>query len=477
MTEKKSKKEIDESFDKAVTVAKEVVPDDAPPKKKDVSAAIRQEFSSKRSSSRLKKAVESVERLGGSVSTVEELKGPVVIIAGLRINPVVTGLKPTGGSGDLYVHEGKEFYLPHHLLHNAFTRNGFEENEPWVQTTNYSGPEMSLFAFVYDNETFYLLMDEHSSFTRDAEGYYPRMNGGQLVLINSSSANDLFTGQSVLANVASENNSLNKSSIIVTAARVGRQRGWGVSSPFKQGAKREKYSGLRLKQVDVVDSELSRGRYYSSNFTKTSVIGTGPSENDVIHTYLTECDIKGSKVILANLTGEDLSLRAEGEVLVKGVSRLSNQQWSFPSIHVTNRFAFTEIDHINRHDRAIKMVRINPTEVELTLDLWKDGVKLAIDAPRFTVESIIREGLRANKDKKSEPATPGISPFGGYQSPFQPLGYRHDKPGETISNFMESYIVESVISRLGMIQLLNEVEECASELSRTRNGDYINFLD
>lgn len=478
MTDKKVDKVIDEAAKDAVATVKKDADKGAPPaKKKDITTEIRQEFGSKRLANRLKKAVESVTTLGGSVSPVEAVQGPVVTIAGLRINPIATGLKPTGSSGDLYVHEGKEFYLPHHLLYNAFTRNGTEENEPWVRTTNYNGPEMSLFAFVYDGETFYLLMDEHSSFTRDGEGYYPRMKGGQLILINSSSTNDLFTGHSVLANVVSENNTLNKSSIIVTSARVGRQRGWGASTPFKLGAKREKYSDVRLKQVDAVDSELNRGRYYSSNFTKSSVTGTGAGENDISHSYLTECEVKGSKVTLTNLTGEDLDLRADGEVLVKGVSRLVNQQWSFPTIHVTNRFAFTEIDHINRHDRAIKMVRISPAEVEIRLDLWKDGVKLAIDAPRYTVESVIREGIRNNKAKKSEPVTPGIGPFGGFQGPFQPLGYRHDKPGETISNFMENYIVETVISRLGMIQLLDEVEECASDLSRPRNTDYINFLE
>lgn len=479
MTEKKGKKEIDDSFDKAVVAAKEAIATATPAEKKEVITDKQQRLDtgSKRTNSRLKKAVESVERLGGSVSEVEPLKGPVVIIAGLRINPIATGLKPTGGSGELYVHEGKEFYLPHQLKYNSFTQNGVDELEPWVQTTNYQGPEMSLFAFVYDNETFYLLMDEHSSFTRDAETYYPRMKGGQLVLINSSSSNDLFTGHNVLANVVSENNTLSKSNIVVTAARVGRQRNWGVSSPFKLGAKRDKYSELRLKQVDVIDSELSRGRYFSSNFTKTSIAGNGQGENDISHTYLTECDIKGSKVTLANLTGEELTIRAEGEVLVKGVSSLSNQQWSFPSIHVTNRFAFTEIDHVNRHDRAIKMVRISPTEVEIAVALWKGGVKLAIAAPRQTVESVIRAELREDKDKKPEPTQMGFSAFGGFNGPFQPLGYRNDKPGETISNFMESYIVETVVSRLAMILMLDEVEECAEDLKRSRNTDYINFLE
>ena len=484
MTDKKVDKPADGTIleatgkDKKVSSPAPVVEKGAlPVKPKDTLSEIQQEFSGKRTNTRLKKAVESVERLGGSVSKVESLKGPVVIIAGMRINPIATGLKPTGGSGDLYVHEGKEFYLPHQLRFNNFTHNGIVENEPWIQTSNFNGPEMSLFAFVYDSETFYLLMDEHSSFTRDAENYYPRMKGGQLVMINSSSNNDLFTGHNVLANVESEDNSLNKSNIVVISARIGRERGWGASTQFKLGAKREKYSELRLKQVDVLDSELSRGRYYSSNFTKSSITGTGTAENDIVHTYLTECEIKGSRVTLANLTGEDLTLRADGEVLVKGVNRLANQQWSFPSIHVTNRFAFTEIDHINRLDRAIKMVRISPTEVEIAIELWKDGVKLAIDSPRPTIETVIRNGLRAGKDKKPEITQPGFPPFGGYQGPFQPLGYRHDKPGETISSFMESYIVETVISRLGMIQLLDEVEECASDLIRARNTDHINFLE
>jgi hypothetical protein len=161
-------------------------------------------------------------------------------------------------------------------------------------------------------------------------------------------------------------------------------------------------------------------------------------------------------------------------MLIKGVSRLRNQNWDFPSVHVTNRFAFTEIDYVTRQDRGLKMVRISETEVELSIVQWKQGVKLAIDAPRHTVEAVIREGLRDDRLKKPEPAL-AVGPFGAYPAPFQPLHFRGEKPGDTIRNFMESYIVEQVISRLGMIQMLDEIENTAKELNAGRAIDHVNF--
>lgn len=487
MTVKKIDKPTDEAVKDAVAVVKKVAdtlaavektdpPKGAKPKALD---EVILDFGKHDSNSRMKRAVKDTQKLGTTVVPVEKVKGPVVVIAGMNISPVATGLKPTGPCGDMYVHEGKEFHLPGHLLFNPHTRTGVDENEPWIRTTSYQGPEMSLFAFVYDGDTFYLLMDEHSSFTRDTQSYYGRSKGGMLIMINSVSNNDQFIGHNVLVNVESEDGTYNQSSIIVSSSRVGPIRGWGESSAFKVGSKREKYSNIRLKKVDVVDTALSRGRYYSCNFTKCHIRGTGTTENDITNSYLTECRIKGSRVTLVNLSGESLDFSAEGEILIKNVGKLKDQQWSFPSIHVTNRFAFTEIDYLTRHDRAIKMVRISPTEVELSLTLWKDNVKVAIDTPRYTVESIVREGLREDKDKKTEPAqflSPFVSPT--YNGPFQPLGYRGlDRPTDGIRGYMEGYIVDQVVSRLGVIQMLDEVEKAAQDITYGRTQDYINFLE
>lgn len=484
MTEKKGDKVVSEAVatvkkvaDKLAEIEKGAPPAPAETKPKDTEIKIGGEFGSTMSNRRLRKAVEDTVKIGGKATPVEKVKGPTVVIAGMNIAPIVTGLKATGSSGDVYVHDGKEFWLPGHLLYNAHTRSGENPNEPWIQTTSYKSPEMSLFAFVYDNVTFYLLMDEHSSFSRDAECYYPRTPGGHLIMINSTSHNDHFINSVVLANVESSNNTLNQSHIIVNSSRIGPQRGWGGSSPFKVGDSRQKYSDLRLKKTDVIDSSLTRGQYYSCNFTNSCVTGTNTYENHIKNTYLTECRIRGSRVKLKNLTGEALDFNAEGEVLVKGVGRLNNHQWHFPSIHVTNRFAFTEIDYVTRHDHGIKMVRTTETEVEIALQRWKEGIKVAIDAPRHTVELAIRDGLKEGKEKKLEPAQFS----GGFGSfPYQPLGslsYRGEKPGDGIRNYMDSYIVDQVVSRLGMIQMLDEVEKTAKELNYGRNDDDMSFLD
>ena len=65
MTEKKGKKEIDDSFDKAVVTAKEAIATATPAEKKEVIADKQQRLDtgSKRTNGRLKKAVEFIKSL------------------------------------------------------------------------------------------------------------------------------------------------------------------------------------------------------------------------------------------------------------------------------------------------------------------------------------------------------------------------------------------------------------------------------
>ena len=423
---------------------------------------------------RMKKAIEGAEKLGATVTPIEPEKGPVVIVGGVRISPIKTGIKPSGGSGDIYVVDGMEFWLPHHVVYNQHTRRS-RSDEPWEDSSTFQGPEMSLFAFTYDGSTFYLLMDEHSTFTRNDDAYYNRSKGGHLIMLNSSSLNDQFIGGATLVNVESENNVLNRSSIVNNSASVGRERGWGASREFQLGDKRQKYEKVRLRKTDVIDSDLSGGRYIDCNFTKISLVGGGTAENLVSGSSLSESRIYGSKITIENVRGETLNIHADGEILIKGISHLVNQDWNFPSIYITNRFAFTEIDYVTRADRGIRLIRLNKKEVGLNLLYWKSSTKLAIDANRQVIEETLRGELEKDKEKKDTPP-PLNGPF-GYIPAFPPSPFSPPKPGESIRNFVMQYLVDQVFSRLGMIQMLDEVEETAKELHGDKSDSLYNLYE
>jgi hypothetical protein len=367
-----------------------------------------------------------------------------------------------------------EFWLPHHVVYNQHTRRS-RSDEPWEDSSTFQGPEMSLFAFTYDGSTFYLLMDEHSTFTRNDDAYYNRSKGGHLIMLNSSSLNDQFIGGATLVNVESENNVLNRSSIVNNSASVGRERGWGASREFQLGDKRQKYEKVRLRKTDVIDSDLSGGRYIDCNFTKISLVGGGTAENLVSGSSLSESRIYGSKITIENVRGETLNIHADGEILIKGISHLVNQDWNFPSIYITNRFAFTEIDYVTRADRGIRLIRLNKKEVGLNLLYWKSSTKLAIDANRQVIEETLRGELEKDKEKKDTPP-PLNGPF-GYIPAFPPSPFSPPKPGESIRNFVMQYLVDQVFSRLGMIQMLDEVEETAKELHGDKSDSLYNLYE
>lgn len=462
MTEKKEAKPAAE-FKTAVAIEKPV------PSKEPVKKPVTQ---------RMKKAVEGAEKLGASATPVVVEKGPKVVVGGMRLTPIKTGIRPNGPQGDLYSVDGREFWIPHQVLHNQHTqRKQANDDAPWDFSSNYEGPEMSLFVFTYDAQTFYVLMDEHSSFVRDDDVYYNHTKGGALLLINSSSYNDQFINSNVLVNVDSSQSTLNRSTIIVNSRSVGRDTSWGSGGPFRLGDKREKYEHVRLLRTDVIDSELSKGRYIDSSFAKSAVTSSG-KDNFVKATNLTESRIHGSKLDLIGLRGEGLDIHSPGDVTLKGISLLLKQTWRFSSVYITNRFAFTEIDYLTARDCGIKMVRISPTEVEVRVHEWKDGIILKLDATRPTIEESLRKAIEEDKGKKDAPIVTNQPGFGfAYQGAFAPARFGPPSPGETIQQVALEYLVTQVSSRLGMIQLLDEVEETAKCLNPNKAYDGDNFYD
>ena len=469
---------VNEAFDKAVADAKGKVAFNANvPGSKPVKEATPVK---KPVTQRMKKAVEGAEKLGASATPVVVEKGPKVIVGGMRLTPIKTGIRPNGPQGDLYSVDGREFWIPHQVLHNQHTqKKPTASDAPWDFSSSYEAPEMSLFVFTYDGQTFYVLMDDNSSFVRDDDIYYHHTKGGALLMINSSSHNDQFINSNVLVNVDSVQGTLNKSMIVVNSRSVGRDTSWGSGGPFRLGDKREKYEHVRLLRTDVIDSEVSKGSYVDSSFAKSSITSGGKS-NEVKSTNLTESRIHGARLELRGLRGEGLDVHSSGDITLKGISLLMKQTWRFSSIYVTNRFAFTEIDYLTARDCGIKMVRINPTEVEVRVHEWKDGFSLKLDATRPTIEEALRRAIEEDKGKKDVPV-PALTPGFGFGAPFpgayNPGRFGQPNPGETIQQVALQYLVDQVSSRLGMIQLMDEVEETAKCLNPNKSYEGDNFYD
>jgi len=438
---------------------------------------------------RLGKVIESAQRYGGKTEALLPGKGPTVVIAGTRIGPVATGLKPTGPGGEVYVYEDQHFQLPHQVLYNEYTRTQ-STNAPWEDPTNFDFPEMSLFIFSFSGVKYHLLMDDRSSFVLSDDFYFRTARGGNLIMINAASMDNHFLGDCSLVNVAVKNTVLNKSHLVIVSGDVGASNGWGPSGPHRPGiSKRQEYDNLYLLACSVVDSILSGGRYSNSHITKSTVGGlkpSNPSPVKVTNSYLTQCVINGGKVSVSKLTAEKFVAETEKDILIRGVGGLNGQHWRVPSIHVTNRFAFTQLDYLSRHDRALMMIRTSPTEVYLTTDRWSlpaEKKPLPIDSPRHVIEEQLQELLGEKGKGVLKPfgliPGPGPGPL-GYTPPWERPGfpgYGGHQGTETVKGQILQYLVDQVVSRLKMIVLLDEVEDVAEEMGISSEGESSSFFE
>lgn len=422
---------------------------------------------------RMERAIASTELAGSKATPVPAEKGPIVVIGGMRLSPKVTGIKPNGSSGDMYVVDDRQFYIPHPVRYNPQTIKGEPHSDPWDQQSTYQGPEMSLFVFVYNQVTHYLLMDEHSSFYRESTGYFiSGVPNSQLLMINSSSRDDEFLYNNALVNVETEGCVLNKSEIICNVGHPGRDTGWGSSGPFRMGQKRPHYENIRLKNSSVLDSGISGGGYSNSHIVRSTVECAGSGVT------ITDCSLDNTLLSANNIKVKGCrfdksEIRMDGKLFIKGISSLNGVVWNYEGAMITNRFDFTEIDFIHRMDNAIKMMRVNEDEFSLGVQ-WGDNVKLSLTATRMEIEEAIKElSLGSSGKKKPGPVTPpGFAQpyFGSAMTPWSPV----TRPAESIKSQLLQYATDQIVSRLSIIHMLDEINAISDDLNRHRS-EYVNF--
>ena len=478
MTDKKAEVPVTKVADKPVKKAVEpvknladtlVVVDTAKPGADDVVSIRKPERVA-----RMERAIASTELVGSKTTPVPTEKGPIVIIGGMRLSPKETGIKPNGPNGDVYVAEGREFYIPHQVRYNAQTLTGNNIHEdPWDRQSTYQGPEMSLFVFVYNSVTHYLLMDEHSSFYRESTGYFiSRVPNSQLLMINSSSRDDEFLHNNALVNVETKDCVFNKSEVITNVATPGRETGWGSSGAFHLGQKRPAYENLRLKDSTILDSMVCGGSYNQTHITRSSVEQAGTSIS-IKSSSLDNTCLAANHIDVQGVRFDKANIRIAGRLDIKGISALTGVDWSYEGAYITNRFDFTEIDFIHRMDNAIKMMRINEDEFSLGVQ-WGDNIKLSLTATRTEIEEAIKELSLSARGKKKLTPSPTAYP-GQYFGSVTPWAGSM-KPAESIKNHLLQYATDQILSRLGMVQMLDEIYAISQDLNR-QSSNYINFYE
>jgi hypothetical protein len=355
------------------------------------------------------------------------------MVEGVLQEPIETGLTVQFNRIQSNVLQ-RDFYLPHPV------------------NRMYADKVFSLYRQRTGEFEAYYLLDNNSTVTLsggDARpGYYRPRNlsaGGVLILVNSSSNDDIVLGDSSLINTESAYNVLNNTMLARTKDPVNGPRfpfdHWEENLPVQKQEVKERLNirETQFKHVSLIDSEVSRGVYRHSSFNNSIVRGS--AHVTVERSNLYESEVLGTRITLeaAHLTKSYVS--SESELLVKHV-RFSGSHVRSKSIYIPNKFCYLELD---TPQNKMFFVRSSRREFDLGNNMHSME-RFKLDAP--------------SEDIRRQVAI---------QLAMDPEGF-HTR-ATLITRSVANYIADSILSRLRVIRLLDEAKQLVEEVGERRH-DY-----
>lgn len=358
------------------------------------------------------------------------------IYEGVLQDPIETGLK-VDYNRIRSQHLETPFYLPH----------------PVSQL--YTDKLFSLYRLRNGDVEVYYLLDGNSTVSLGGGDtrldYHRRQNvpnRGVLVLINSSSNDDLVIGESTLINTESAYNLLNNSVLACTKENDPHYpRGFGYMNDepvpvCKEVKERFNVKECLFKRTSVFNSSITKGEYRDSQIHDTLISGTGFVQIGASQIF--DSNIRGTRVTMKGNSLTKCGVHSEGELLLK-YSRFTGQHIKANSIYIPNKFCYLEID---TPQHKMYLVRATRRDFDLGVNVH-NMERLRLDAPKEEIEKVVACQL-------------SLDPEGFYTQP------------TSLSRSVASYLTDSITSRLKVVRLLDEAKQLVREVGdRTRPWDDI----
>jgi hypothetical protein len=355
---------------------------------------------------------------------------------GVLQDPIETGLK-VDYNRIRSQHLETPFYLPHPI------------------SQLYTDKVFSLYRLRAGDVEAYYLLDSNSTVSvggGDARLDYHRRqnvpNRGVLVLINSSSNDDIVLGESTLINTESAYNLLNNAVLACTKEHdPNYPRGFGHMSDeptpvSKEVKERFNVRECLFKRTSVFNSSISKGEYRDSQVHDSQISSAGYVQVGTCQIF--DCHIRGTRVTLKGNHLTKCGVNSEGELLLK-YSRFTGAHIKANSIYIPNKFCYLEID---TPQHKMYMVRATRRDFDLGVNLH-NMERLRLDAPKEEIEKVVACQL-------------SLDPEGFYTQP------------TSLSRSVASYLTDSITSRLKVVRLLDEAKQLVREVGdRTRPWDDI----
>ena len=275
-----------------------------------------------------------------------------------------------------------------------------------------------------------------------------------VVLYNSESDSDTFFGESSMVNVKTTACMLSSSHLVVNpeSEESKASRPWGFAgggSGVHKIEVGESYERVQLEQSSAIDCKLTGGAYYFSHLTKTKI-----RSNTFVKTrrlYSNHTSIIGNNIFLGGVTVNNSLLKASRDV------RIANQTLEGVSIDATgifarNKFAITKIDLPNNWVSELNLVRVSPTEVELSTRFNRSSVTIEIGDDQWSISERIENWMKTDEANLFD------------------SNRRSGKvDDDVIIQSIIRYVTDTITSRLNVIRTLDRVMEMAQEIEGDKN--------
>lgn len=361
-----------------------------------------------------------------------------VTVDGKLLVPIAVGLKSQGG----YIAvDGVTVYLP-------YPNHRYED---LTFSAYYVGGNNNR------NYDTLAILDEFSTLTIDRTGPrgFGRMHNrrpSSAVIVNSSSKNDSYYGENFLINVDSEENSLNDTRLEAKGWVQGYSWEYGGNEDsdyaeeygshkdkFVTGQSlRHRYVNSQFKKTTCIDSKLAEGYYSHCIMFRSTIKASGRC--NLTRSEVKKSEVQGGDITLVSCNFQGCTISCEGSIYANS-QRLKRESFNTASLCLRNKFCQTEITLPRYND--LKMIRISETECELVNSAMRGNFKIDINAVPYKIREHVVAFLKAT------------SPHG-------------DEWG-TSNPFMDSvidYVVDSVVSRLGMISTLDAAYQATRALTK-----------
>lgn len=381
---------------------------------------------------------------------LSQLPGNAVVVFGHLLTPAETGRVLRRPDQD--THNG--FMLPFNLISGQAVDPKLIGAEFDLYRFNLNGRHHTIYVGGDSKVNIKSIGDDcyYDLFENRREGV-DREGPALAVLYNSESDGDVFFGESSLVNVKTINCMLSSSHLVVNPESLESKasRAWGSfgGAGVHKIEPGETYERVQMEQSSAVDCKLTAGAYYFSHLTKTKV-----RSNTHVKTrrlYANHSSIIGNNIFLGGVTVNNSLLKASRDI------RIANQTIENASLDVTgvfarNKFAITKIDLPNNWVSELNLVRVSPTEVELSTRFNRSSVTIEIGDDQWSISERIENWMKTDEANLFD------------------SNRRSGKvDDDVIIQSIIRYVTDTISSRLNVIRTLDRVMEMAQEIEGDKN--------